>query len=280
MSENNNPHKRKSGFLENDLVDENYEHLVHDKIIKELFQTNRSSCGDSQLENDIQLNKNNDGDLNLVIAKCKGLLGIHFCKNCNNLKLELNENIVIKYNNEYEYATVIETGQMAGFRHDKIDCDDENEIPVIERIANEQDIERHLKNFEDAHEAKAVFIRLVSELSLEMKLVDIHYQFDRKKLFFFYTADGRVDFRELAKKLASNFKTRIELRQIGVRDEAKRMGGIATCGREYCCTSFMNNFKRITTDIAVENNISTSISKYTGPCGKLKCCLSFELDQQ
>ena len=170
-------------------------------------------------------------------------------------------------------------GRWAG-DDDKIDCDEESEIPVIERIASEQDIERHLKNFEDAHEAKAVFIRLVSELSLEMKLVDIHYQFDRKKLFFFYTADGRVDFRELAKKLASNFKTRIELRQIGVRDEAKRMGGIATCGREYCCTSFMNNFKRITTDIAVENNISTSISKYTGPCGKLKCCLSFELDQQ
>jgi cell fate regulator YaaT (PSP1 superfamily) len=111
-----------------------------------------------------------------------------------------------------------------------------------------------------------------------MKLVDIHFQFDRKKLFFFYTADGRVDFRELAKRLASKFKTRIELRQIGVRDEAKRIGGLATCGREFCCTSFMNNFKRITTDIALENNISTSISKYTGPCGKLKCCLSFELE--
>jgi cell fate regulator YaaT (PSP1 superfamily) len=280
MTDNTNPQKNNDSYLSNDLIDENYEHLVHDKIIKELIRTNRSNCCDTCDENaDSADGSAGYKSLNLVVAKCKGLLGIHFCKNCQNLDLDLNDNIVIKFNNEYEYATVIETGEIVNLRMDRSDCENNNgELPSIERIANERDIDRHLKNIEDAHDAKAVFIKMVSELSLEMKLVDIHYQFDRKKLFFFYTADGRVDFRELAKKLAANFKTRIELRQIGVRDEAKRIGGIATCGREYCCTSFMNNFKRITTDIAVENNISTSISKYTGPCGKLKCCLSFELD--
>ncbi|MCK5088008.1 MAG: stage 0 sporulation protein, partial [Melioribacteraceae bacterium] len=90
------------------------------------------------------------------------------------------------------------------------------------------------------------------------------------------TSDGRVDFRELAKDLASEFKTRIELRQIGVRDEAKRIGGLGTCGREYCCSTFINGFKKITTQIACDQNHSQNLSKLSGPCGKLKCCLSFE----
>jgi cell fate regulator YaaT (PSP1 superfamily) len=112
-----------------------------------------------------------------------------------------------------------------------------------------------------------------------MKLVHIHYQFDRKRLFFFYTSDGRVDFRELAKDLASEFKTRIELRQMGVRDEAKNIGGLGTCGREFCCSSFLNNFKRISTQLANDQNLNTNLSKLSGPCGKLKCCISFEIDE-
>jgi cell fate regulator YaaT (PSP1 superfamily) len=112
-----------------------------------------------------------------------------------------------------------------------------------------------------------------------MKLVDVHYQFDKKKLYFFYTTDGRVDFRELAKSLASEFRTRIELRQMGVRDEAKRIGGLGSCGREYCCSSFLNNFKKITTQVANQQNTSSNISKLSGPCGKLKCCLCFELEE-
>ena len=134
------------------------------------------------------------------------------------------------------------------------------------------------RNKRDEERAKPIFLSLVNKLKLEMKLVDIHFQFDRKKLYFFYTSDGRVDFRQLAKDLASEFKTRIELRQIGVRDEAKQIGGMGTCGREYCCTSFMCNFKRISTQFASEQNLNLSFSKMSGPCCKLKCCLSFELD--
>lgn len=262
----------------NDLIDSNYTHLVHEKISKELFEANgTSSCGECG-EHLLKDKPESFDDRNIILAQCKGLLGIHFCENCKNIKLDVNDCIIIKLNNEFEFATVIETGQMVDFKKDKADCEESKEIPIIDRIANEKDLDRNLTNIQNSSQAKSVFLKLITELALEMKLVDIHFQFDRKKLFFFYTADGRVDFRELAKRLAANFKTRIELRQIGVRDEAKRIGGIATCGREYCCTSFMNNFKRITTDIAVENNISTSIAKYTGPCGKLKCCLSFEVE--
>jgi len=237
-------------FMNNGLIDDNYNNLVLAKITKELQVK-------SSIENNI-FPETKEGELtqpdeknNYVLVKCKGFLGIHFCENPKNLCIKINDRIIVKLDNEIEFATVIEIGEMVNLKH-------------ISNVAHSQ-------------EAKSIFIKLVEELELEMKLVDIHYQFDKKKLFFFYTADGRIDFRELAKKLASTFKTRIELRQIGVRDEAKRLGGIATCGREYCCSSFLNNFKRITTDIATENNISTSISKYTGPCGKLKCCLSFEV---
>ena len=278
MSEKDHPQESSSSYLSNDLIDERYNTLVFDKIAKELNGNSTSNCCDNCEENEADKPKEFNTVRNIVIAQCKGLLGIHFCENGKNINANINDNIILKINNEFEFATVIQTGEMVNFRMDKSDSA-RDILPVIDRIASEKDFERHCTNVSNSCEAKSVFLRLVNELSLEMKLVDIHFQFDRKKLFFFYTADGRIDFRELAKKLASRFKTRIELRQIGVRDEAKRIGGLATCGREFCCSSFMNNFKRITTDIALENNISTSISKYTGPCGKLKCCLSFEIDQ-
>ncbi len=273
MTDKDQPNKNHSSFLDNELITDNYSNLVQEKITKELLHNNNV---DRPITEVVEDGNEPATKHNYVIAKCKGFLGIHFCENSKNLVLKLNDYIIVKIQKEYEFATVLELGDLANFKKLKQELDGET-FPVIERTASEYDIEKHLNNINNAHEAKEIFIKLVEELSLDMKLVDIHYQFDRKKLFFFYTADGRVDFRELAKRLASTFKTRIELRQIGVRDEAKRLGGIATCGREYCCSSFLTNFKRITTDIAIENNISTSISKYTGPCGKLKCCLSFEV---
>jgi cell fate regulator YaaT (PSP1 superfamily) len=273
MTVKNHPNND-SSFLGNNLIDENYNHLVLNKITKELSEASSCCSNCNELDNVENLD---DSEANIVLAKCNGLLGIHFCENPNSIELDPNDDIVIKVDSEFEFAKVLETGKIVNFKKDKNDSNN-GCLPIIERIANEKDYERNINNITNSRDAKKVFLDLVRQLSLEMKLVDIHFQFDRKKLFFFYTADGRVDFRELAKKLASNFKTRIELRQIGVRDEAKRLGGLATCGREFCCSSFLNNFKRITTDIAVENNISNSISKYTGPCGKLKCCLSFEIE--
>ncbi len=257
----------------NSLIDENYDDLVLEKITRELGFCSNHQDGSSGLED----SSVNSDKRNIILAKCKGLLGIHFCENINNIPLKLNDNIIIKSDNEFEFACVLGTGRLVGIKRLTMELENEA-LPAIERLANERDIDRNLNNVVNSFEAKKVFLQYVQELSLDMKLVDIHYQFDRKKLFFFYTSDGRVDFRVLAKKLAGTFKTRIELRQMGVRDEAKRIGGLATCGREFCCTSFINNFKRITTDIAEENNVGSSISKYTGPCGKLKCCLSFEIE--
>ncbi|MBN2571533.1 MAG: hypothetical protein JXA68_05345 [Ignavibacteriales bacterium] len=151
-------------------------------------------------------------------------------------------------------------------------------LPIARRKVTTEDMEKFNQTIEDEKKAKRTFIEKVNKYELDMKLINVHYQFDRKKLFFFYTADGRVDFRELAKDLALEFRTRIELRQIGVRDEAKRIGGIGTCGREYCCSSYLSNFKKITIKLASDQNISSNISKLSGPCGKLKCCLSYEID--
>ncbi|MBI1933502.1 MAG: hypothetical protein HYS24_13300 [Ignavibacteriales bacterium] len=259
----------------NTLIDGNYYNLLHDKITKELIKPNIPV--EEVLVNNSDESVNTYGTGKILLAKCKGLLGIHFCENINSIPLKLFDDIIVKIDEEYEIATIIETGQIVEFKLSKSELRN-TKLPVIDRVVNEKDIEKNISNVINCIEAKKVFFKYINELSLEMKLVDIHFQFDRKKLYFFYTSEGRVDFRELAKKLAASFKTRIELRQMGVRDEAKRKGGLATCGREFCCTTFINNFKRITTDIAEENNVANSISKYTGPCGKLKCCLSFELE--
>lgn len=109
-----------------------------------------------------------------------------------------------------------------------------------------------------------------------MKLINVEYKFDRSKLLFYFTADGRIDFRELVKDLAAIFKTRIELRQIGVRDEVKRMGGNGVCGRELCCCTFLNNFEAVSIKMAKEQNMSLNPSKISGVCGRLMCCLKYE----
>jgi len=216
----------------------------------------------------------------LIEVSNKGLLGDHFCivpEQYDGEELNPGDLIIIIYEDVTELVTVKLTGELVQFKrlaHSV--CGDD--LPVVCRKVNQDDMIRLSKNKIDEERAKSIFKEKMLKFNLGMKLVDIHYQFDRNKLFFFYTADGRVDFRELAKDLASEFKTRIELRQIGVRDEAKRIGGVATCGREYCCSLFLNNFKKISTQLASEQNLSSSLAKLSGPCGKLKCCLSYESD--
>lgn len=213
----------------------------------------------------------------IIEADCKGILGYHFCEIPENEKEELapDDLIIVKFEEALEISKVAEQGEMVSLKRQTLGCCSEV-VPVLVRKANEADLEQYRKNLKDEAVAVNTFKEKCEKFKLDMKLVNIHYQFDRKKLYFFYTADGRVDFRELAKDLASIFKTRIELRQIGVRDEAKQIGGMGTCGREYCCSSFLSNFKRITTQLASEQNLASNMAKLSGPCGKLKCCLSFE----
>lgn len=152
------------------------------------------------------------------------------------------------------------------------------EIYTIMRKANEKDLEKYEKNLLKEMEAFKVCKEKIYLRKLAMKLVSAHYLLGESKVLFFFTADSRVDFRELVKDLVSVFKTRIELRQIGVRDESRVVGGLAVCGRDYCCHSISDKLKPVSIKMAKEQNLSLNSMKISGPCGRLLCCLSYEYD--
>ena len=147
--------------------------------------------------------------------------------------------------------------------------------PVL-RVATQQDLEQIRKNREKEEHAFKMCAEKVRQHGLEMKLIDVEYTFDNSKVLFYFTADGRVDFRELVKDLASVLKTRIELRQIGVRDEAKMLGGLGICGREFCCSTFLGEFQPVSIKMAKEQGLSLNPTKISGTCGRLMCCLKYE----
>jgi len=146
----------------------------------------------------------------------------------------------------------------------------------IERLATEEEYEQYLENLKDASIALKKCIEFVRELELEMNVVSAQFNLDRSQLLFNFTADGRVDFRELAKKLASIYHTRIELRQIGARDKAKEIGGIGVCGGELCCLRFLKKMDTISMNMAKNQNLALNPSKINGACGRLLCCLAYE----
>jgi cell fate regulator YaaT (PSP1 superfamily) len=151
-------------------------------------------------------------------------------------------------------------------------------LKKVIRKASEKDIEQIGANKAKEREALETCAQKIAAHGLDMRLVDCEYTFDNSKIVFYFTADGRVDFRELVKDLASVFRTRIELRQIGVRDEAKILGGIGNCGREFCCRSFLGDFQPVSIKMAKEQNLSLNPSKISGVCGRLMCCLRYECD--
>ena len=149
--------------------------------------------------------------------------------------------------------------------------------PVL-RAATEADVARNLENTKKEEEALEICRKKIAEHRLQMKLIDVQYAFDGSKILFYFTSEGRVDFRELVKDLASVFRTRIELRQIGIRDEAKLLGGLGTCGRPLCCATFLSDFVQVSIKMAKEQGISLNSSKISGVCGRLMCCLRYESD--
>ena len=149
-------------------------------------------------------------------------------------------------------------------------------LKKVIRIANYKDIKHYNENKKKEEEAFKICEEKIKKLKLDMHLTDVEYSFDNSKLLFYFTADGRIDFRELVKELAAIFKTRIEIRQIGVRDEVRRIGGNGICGRELCCCSFLNNFEAVSIKMAKEQNMSLNPSKISGNCGRLMCCLKYE----
>ncbi|MBZ4660128.1 MAG: stage 0 sporulation protein [Desulfacinum sp.] len=152
------------------------------------------------------------------------------------------------------------------------------EVKPIERPAEPSEIEKHFENLRFEEEAEAFCLERIQALGLPMNLVDVECFYDRSKIIFYFTADGRVDFRELVKDLVRRLRMRVELRQIGVRNQAKMVGGLGTCGRPLCCATFLRNFHPVSIKMAKEQNLSLNPGKISGACGRLMCCLQYEYD--
>ena len=175
-----------------------------------------------------------------------------------------------------ETARGVECGEVAMENREIEDKDIVHPLKKMIRKATQGDLKKVEENRKKERHAFEICEKKILDHKLEMKLVDVEYTFDNNKILFYFTADGRVDFRELVKDLASVFRTRIELRQIGVRDEAKMMGGLGICGRPFCCTSFLGEFQPVSIKMAKEQGLSLNPVKISGTCGRLMCCLKYE----
>ncbi|WP_406547943.1 stage 0 sporulation family protein [Clostridium ljungdahlii] len=183
-----------------------------------------------------------------------------------------------------ENSVIVETARGIEFGECVIEPKDIRESDIVSplksvlRIATEEDIQKYNENKEKEKKAFDICIEKIQQHELNMKLIDVEYTFDNNKVIFYFIADGRVDFRELVKYFASIFRTRIELRQIGVRDEAKMIGGLGPCGRAMCCSTFLGDFVPVSIKMAKEQNLSLNPTKISGICGRLMCCLNYEQD--
>lgn len=175
-----------------------------------------------------------------------------------------------------ETARGVEYGFVASANRFVASCEIVAPLRPVIRLATKDDKLRYENNLELEKDAFAICQKKIADHKLEMKLIEAEYTFDNNKLIFYFSAEGRVDFRELVKDLASVFHTRIELRQIGIRDEAKMLGGLGVCGRPFCCASFLSDFVQVSIKMAKEQNLSLNSSKISGACGRLMCCLRYE----
>jgi len=185
------------------------------------------------------------------------------------LSLKKGDFVILEYDRSFDYGQILS---------DALNYQPKEPLRKIIRIANEEDLRQIEANRKKAKEAKTIFLEKVQQHNLTMKLVETEYSLDAKKIIFYFTAEGRVDFRQLLKDLAKVFKVRIELRQIGVRDEAKLMGGLGPCGRDLCCVTFLKDFEPVTIKMAKEEGLSLNPTKISGLCGRLMCCLSYEYE--
>ena len=190
----------------------------------------------------------------------------------NGKSFTVGERVVVETQNGNELGIIAEEN------HQINEEDIVSPLKKVLRLATDKDLKRAEENKKKAAEALKICEDLVIQHKLDMKLVEVEYSFDGSKIVFFFTSDGRVDFRELVKDLAARFHTRIELRQIGVRDEAKLLGGIGICGQPYCCKRFLNDFQPVSIKMAKEQGLSLNPTKISGSCGRLMCCLKYEED--
>ena len=209
----------------------------------------------------------------------KEVIGVRFRENGKiyffspkNYVVEVGQHVIV------ETARGVEYGKIVMGTREIDETKMSAQIKPIQRVATEEDTKRYEANKEKSKKAFATCVERIKKHGLDMKLIDAEYTFDNNKVLFYFTADGRVDFRELVKDLASVFRTRIELRQIGVRDETKIVGGIGICGRELCCHAHLSEFIPVSIKMAKEQNLSLNPTKISGVCGRLMCCLKHEQD--
>ncbi len=207
----------------------------------------------------------------------KNIVGVRFKKpgkiyffDPENLEINNKDFVIVETTQGQEFGEVVISNRKVE------DSSLQKPLKKIIRIATAKDIKHNEENKKREKEAFEICNKKIKEHKLDMTLTDVEFKFDNSKVLFFFTADGRIDFRELVKDLATIFKTRIELRQIGVRDEVKRIGGNGICGRELCCCSFLGNFETVSIKMAKEQNMSLNPSKISGNCGRLMCCLKYE----
>ncbi|GGH11408.1 hypothetical protein FAZ19_00530 [Sphingobacterium alkalisoli] len=215
---------------------------------------------------------------NIVEIRFKGSRKDFFI-NTDNIYLEMGEMVAVEPSTGgYDIGHVSLTGELVRLQLKKNNVVPDSVAKKVYRKANEMDVAKFNAakelEWETMHKAR----KLALDLGLSMKISDVDYQGDKTKATFYYTAEGRVDFRELIKRMAETFRIRIEMRQIGMRQEASRLGGIGSCGRELCCSTWLTDFKTVSTSAARYQNLSLNTLKLAGQCGKLKCCLNYELD--
>lgn len=214
---------------------------------------------------------------NIVEVRFKGGRK-EFFRNSNNLDLTTGDAVIVDVPNGHHLGFVSLMGELVRLQMKKKNVQDDENIKDIYRIANQKDLDKYhtARNREDTTLYRTR--EIVNELKLDMKLSDVEYQADNSKATFYYSAEERVDFRELIKLLATEFKIRVEMRQISLRQEAGRLGGIGSCGRELCCSTWITEFKSVSTSAARYQNLSLNPAKLSGQCGRLKCCLNYELE--
>ena len=188
------------------------------------------------------------------------------------IKVKVGDSVIVETQNGTEFGTVSAENR---------EVEDDTIVKPLRktlRLATDRDFKKLAENRKKEDEAFKICEERIASHKLDMKLVSVEYSFDSNKIVFFFTSDGRVDFRELVKDLASRFHTRIELRQIGVRDEAKLLGGLGICGQPYCCKRFLSDFQPVSIKMAKEQGLSLNPTKISGSCGRLMCCLNYEQD--
>lgn len=219
----------------------------------------------------------NDKTTDLVEVQFKNTRKGYY-HNVNNLELKKGDIVAVEANPGHDIGVVTLTGQLVKLQLKKANLKSADDIKRIYRIAKETDMEKYEQAKAREHDTMIESRQIAKNLGLDMKIGDVEYQGDGNKAIFYYIADERVDFRQLIKDLAATFHVRIEMKQIGARQEAGRIGGTGPCGRELCCATWMKNFSSVSTNAARFQNISLNPTKLAGMCAKLKCCLNYEVD--